>query len=147
VSSSSSAPDGVQHLLGRSLEAIRDSVPSQYSAIAAALQDYVVELRIDHETFSVGTQTGVLAVGGPAPSAHVRLATASPTISSLIDGTLDLIDAVLGERIGLFGSVSQLLSFNDALAAYLHGAVRSSGQDEILRDFRSLAEARVKGQR
>ncbi|MEO8180977.1 MAG: hypothetical protein ABI895_19250 [Deltaproteobacteria bacterium] len=122
-------------------------MPTQYGAIARALQRLVVELQIDHETFSVSAGPDGLAITGAAPSAHVRLSTASQTIASLIDGTLDLVDAVLAESMALFGSVDQLLSFNDALAAYLHGVVRSAGQDEILRDFKSLAQSRAKKDR
>lgn len=142
MSSSSSEPDGVQGLLGRSLQAIRDSVPSQYAAIVTALQHDVVQLQVDHETFSIHAQPHGLALAGAEPSAAVRLTTKSCTITALIDGTLDLIDAVLGENIALFGSVNDLLSFNEALSAYLHGAVRSSGQEAILREFRLLAERR-----
>jgi len=71
-----------------------------------------------------------------------RLSVSDDVANANRDGTLDLIDAVLGENIALFGSVNDLLSFNEALSAYLHGAVRSSGQEAILREFRLLAERR-----
>lgn len=132
-------------LLGRSLAAIRDSVAPQYHAIAAALGAYVVQLQIDQEIFSVSANRGEPCIGPAAPSAPVRLVTASPAITALIDGELDLTDAVLAERIQVYGSVSQLSSFNDALSAYLHGVVRSAGQEEILHDFKLLARARGEG--
>src|SRR3954462_3038569 len=87
VSSSSSEPDGVQGLLGRSLHAIRDSVPSQYAAIVTALQHDVVQLQVDHETFSIHAQPDGLALAGAESSAAVRLITKSCTITALIDGT------------------------------------------------------------
>jgi hypothetical protein len=61
----------------------------------------------------------------------------------LLDGRHTLLSAVLAERLWLCGRPEALLGFDDALGAYLHGAVRAPGMPALLRAYREVAGARV----
>ncbi len=131
----------------RSLDAIRQFVPEQYRSVCDAMGDLAVQLQIDHERFTLQARAGQVLMGRAFEAAAVRLRVASSTIVSLIDGQLELLVSILDDAIALYGSVAQLTRFDDALMAYLHGAVRSPRQSEILREFRMVSERRSAGER
>jgi hypothetical protein len=151
VSLSSSEPErarvtaergSIRALLARSLAGIRQAVPEQHRALCTALAGLEVQLRLDHEDFSVRGAGGNIVLSAEAPVTVVELATTSRTVVSLVDGKLDLLDAVLDEAVTLAGSIDNLLRFDDVLLAYLHGIVRCPASGNLMAEFRTLSEQR-----
>lgn len=81
-------------------------------------------------------------VSREAASAEVVCRTSRRSIDDLVRGTTDTLTSILEGRIELTGSVGALLKFDDALAAFLHGAVVSLPFVEILEVFRRGIPAR-----
>jgi len=111
--------------LCRSLAVLDDELPRAYRAVADRLGRRSVAIRVDDEFVFVSAAGGrvhVSLVLAREPSVHLH--TSRGEIRALVDGRRSLLDAMLEGRLELRGTVSDLIAFDGALMAYLHGAVR-----------------------
>lgn len=132
------APSEFRRFLDRSLAVLAVEVPESYRRIAQTLDSLPMCVVVDGEVSVVHFAHGrhVLAVGG---SVAGELRTSSPAIVALIDGEIELLDALMSERLYLRGPVDVVVRFERALQAYLAGAVRAPTFPSLLNGYRSVA--------
>jgi hypothetical protein len=110
--------------LARSLALLQDELPPAYRAVSAALDGRAVLLDVDRESVWVGSVPPRLELRARALPACICLTTSRAGIRALIRGEETLVDAIIGGRVELAGTIEDLIAFDGALMAYLHGAVR-----------------------
>lgn len=109
----------------RSLAILEHEHPAGYRRLHAALGRRRVELGLDGDPF-------VLAVAGARirlePAASERACAAvelgRATVVSILDGEVELLDAVLADHLHVRGSIAELGELWDATRLYLHGLIR-----------------------
>jgi hypothetical protein len=133
----SSAPErGFAAFLARAFSTLEREMPTAYRAMCARLARHPVLLHVDTESVAlVFTATHARFVASvPAPRVLVR--TSRATILAVLDAEATLMDAVLDERLRLWGGTDDLLTFHDALMLFVHGAVRAPSFSALLRAYR-----------
>lgn len=135
---------GFAAFLGASLGLVERQQPGFYAGLCRALEGLRLGVEVDGERSWVGLvggRVGVLPRGEGAVDVEVRATRGA--VLELLDGRHTLLSAVLAERLWLRGRPDALLGFDDALGAYLHGAVRAPGMPALLRAYREGPRARV----
>ena len=139
MSSSMSTPGEFQALIARSLALLEREHALAFAALRASLRGQRLRLEIGAERFSVTHDADTLRLGAPEGGSTVELRTTRQTLLALVEHETSLLEAVLRGRLELRGTVPALARFHDALALYLHGAVRSPSFPALLPELRHLA--------
>jgi hypothetical protein len=127
----------ISSLLRRSVEHLANEVPGSYSRVLEALGPLVVELDVDGELFSLRGGRRLEVSDGAASTAGARIVTSRATILDVLDARVGLGEAVEAGRVGVRGSLDDVLRVHDALIAYVHAAVRAPSQPELLTALRN----------
>lgn len=129
-------PREVRSFLEDALGEIARSEPEADRALRAALRGLRARL-------SDGALSFVLQADGEgwrfcdgAGTADIAVAFDEAVILDLIEGALTLNEAILGERIIVFGPIDNICKFYDALFVFLEGLLRASGAPALLERFR-----------
>lgn len=129
-------PRDVRSFLEDALGEIARSEPEADRALRAALRGLRARL-------SDGARSFVLQADGEgwrfcdgAGTADIAVAFDEAVILDLIEGALTLNEAILGERITVFGPIDNICQFYDALFIFLEGLLRASGAPMLLERFR-----------
>ncbi len=122
--------------LSESLETLAREMPDAYGALCRKLDEREVAIRIGRERVGVVFSKEKAVVRRSSKQAAIEVTTSRAAILDLIDANTTMIEAVLGERLGLRGSLGELARFHDGLAFYLHGAMRAPSFPGILRRYR-----------
>jgi hypothetical protein len=126
----------VASILQRSLEQLATEVPAGYRRFTEALSGLAVEITASEPPFSIGG-TGPPLVRLDVPSdVDVRVETDRATIVDVIDGRLTLHAAIIGGRIGVTGTLEDVVRAHAALLAYANAAVRSSSVPSLMMELR-----------
>jgi len=123
-------------LLRTSLWYMARDAPRAYSMLLRAIPGSV-SIQVDQEILLVRVESGRLMLQSGRYWAPVSLQTSREAILSLIDGRLRLLAAVKGGQLSLYGKAPDLIGFDVAFRAYVHGAVRSSAFPELLARYRN----------
>jgi len=131
--------------LGRSLDEVRADVPLAWARLRAALGGRDVLFVVDAEPVLLRADArglGLLRGAAVAETLATRrpdvaVRTTRAAILRMVDGETTLARAVLAGAFDLVGRLDDLLAFDGALRAYLHGAVRSPAQPSLLRAWRA----------
>lgn len=118
-----------------SVTVLREDTRDLYERMCTCLGSRVVQIIVDDEPVTLDAASGALTLSEREPV--VRATASREAILEVLDGKRTLEEAVLAERIELFGRVDDLLAFHAALQSYVHGAVRSPRFPRLLRRFRS----------
>ena len=127
--------------LARSLALLADELPEYHRLVATRIGRREVLLHVDGEDITVQSFPPRLTLTLKSHAPDVELWTKRAAISRLINGEDTLVDAILGDRVVLRGTVDDLIAFHDGLMAYLHGAVRCPAFAELRDEY--LAEPRA----
>jgi hypothetical protein len=119
-----------------SLDVLEREKPATFARLCNMLNGKELELVVD-DTPVVLRFTPAVRVEPQPRAPHIRLLADRSAILDVIDG-LSLEDAIVAERITLAGSLDDLVSFHDALSAYLHGAVRAPSFPGLLYAYRRV---------
>lgn len=129
-------PREIRSFLEDALGEIARSEPEADRALRAALRGLRARL-------SDGALSFVLQADGEgwrfcdgAGTADIAVAFDEAVILDLIEGALTLNEAILGERIIVFGPIDNICKFYDALFVFLEGLLRASGAPALLERFR-----------
>jgi hypothetical protein len=129
-------PRDARSFLEDALGEIARSEPEADRALRAALRGLTARL-------SDGARSFVLQAGGEGwcfcdgeRTADIVVAFDEAVILDLIEGVLTLHEAILGERIIVFGPIDNICKFYDALFVFLEGLLRASGASALLERFR-----------
>jgi hypothetical protein len=124
-------------LLRRSLDHLASEAAPSHGRLLTELGSLAVQLDVDGELFCVRRDGWRLAVTeGARADAGVRISTSRRTVVDVLDGVLTLGDAVEGGRVGVRGSLDDVLRAHDALLAYVHAAVRAPSVPELVDSLR-----------
>lgn len=116
----------VSALLRRSLHHMAGEIPPGYRRCADMLGPLVVEVDVEGEVFALrGGNALTVTDGGARDGASVRITTSRTAILAVLDAESSLADAVLADRVRVWGTVDDVLRAHDALIAYVHAAVRA----------------------
>ncbi len=113
----------------------REMAPA-YAELCRRMQPHEALLVVGGESVAVRftPDRAELLPRSNSPSVEVR--TERDVILDLVDARSSLHQAIMSERLLLFGSPDDLLRFHDGLNAYLHGAVRAPSFPQLLQGFR-----------
>jgi hypothetical protein len=118
--------------LADSLEALQVEVPAAYRAMCRAFASSELLLHID----GAGIALAFSEEGHqfPASSRHacIEIRTSEATLLAILDGELQLLNALLSEDLLVLASVEDLLRCEEGFLNYLRGAVRSPSFPRIL---------------
>lgn len=121
--------------LRRSLAAVEAECPTAWRQLTDVLGGHALLLTVDGQPTSLACRRGEI-FWETQPSHDLSLTTERSAILALIDG-LSLADAVFSGRVRLVGPPDEVIRFDAALTAYLHGVVRSPSQPGLLRRYRA----------
>jgi len=119
-----------------SFAALEQELPAIYAEMCRILSPRVVAIAVDDEHIRVrfdAATVRLLAGSGPAV---IEVQTTRAEILALVDAEATLVGSVVGDRLLLKGTATDLLAFHDGLLTYLHGAVRAPSFPQLLRRFR-----------
>jgi len=122
--------------LGRALDAMRDRAPSMYRALSAQLHIAATRLSVDDETVPLRSDGASIALDdGRAPfSVHVR--SDRGTLLDVAAGRVDLVSAVLGDRLFVSGDVASLVALERAAALFVSWATCSPAAWPLFHRYR-----------
>jgi len=120
--------------LARSLELLLEQSPAHFLAVRRRMRGLSVRIAIDGEA-PVRVQLDARPFVGPDAHADIVAGVARQHLAALLDGALTIEDAVDDDRLRLQGALDGLLSFLDALEAWIHGAVRCPAFPTLYREF------------
>lgn len=137
-------PRDFAFFLEASLRVLAREAPASARRVADALGPAGVRVAVDGAARVVRGRGDALLCEAERSPAAVDVATDRTTVLGLVDARTTLMDALLEERFRVRGPVEAVIRFDDALLAYLDGAVRCPSFPTLLRDYRrsSLEERR-----
>ncbi len=125
----------VRSHLDAALAFIEEECPAWSTELARALGGTTVGIELPTESFDVHGGGGRVVTSTRRSDEQV-LAKASPAVlRELLRGELSLEDAVVEERILLYGPLEDLERMDDALVAFVNAAVRAPSLAGVLRGF------------
>lgn len=111
-------------------------MPWAHDGLWRALAERTALLIVDGENAIIDAgPAGTIRVDDRDAKSDVVCTTTTRTIIDLIQGRDTLLEAVLSDRVELIGAADALLSWLDALALFLHGAVRARAFEDLLVEF------------
>jgi hypothetical protein len=128
--------EGFGTFLATSLSVLRHEQADIYARLRGELHHRPVSLLVDEESSGVELRGDLLAVQSPARPA-IEVVTSGATILELVDGHLELREAVVADALLLRGTPEHLVAFDRALVLYMNGAVRSAQVRSLLGRFRA----------
>jgi hypothetical protein len=130
--------------LRASLVAMTRDAPACAHAMAAALGATSVALIVDGDPLVV--RPGPEVVVGATPvarlAAEMHVATTSPALLALLDGTDELYPAILAQRIRVRAAPHHAERLFDALRFFVEGCARSSSAPALLAAYRRATSHR-----
>lgn len=125
-------------LLDAALQILSADVPEAYERIEHRLNGAAVLFEVD------GVEARLVFEAGshrfePCPDFRVRVATDTATILDLVDDGLSLPDALRTGRLEIYGKPGDVSGFDDALTAFLAGAIRTTKATPLLEELRDGA--------
>jgi hypothetical protein len=112
-----------------------------YVRMADALTGLRIALEVQEEAFHVhgGNMIAVEAASDAPVDAHV--VTTRPAILALIDGDIDLLEAVKARKLKLRADISLMVRLARAERAFAEGAARARAVRRVLDQFRTTTLA------
>lgn len=145
-------PRGFAEFLRRSLSLLSTHATPAYAEVAKKLGSGVVALEVDGEALSITARQGRIEVianshdrttHAQPRSTAARARTSRRALVALLEGRVDLVQAVWQDAVELQGPLEALLRFYDALRAYFRAAVGCPEFAALLDEY--LAPRRVPG--
>jgi hypothetical protein len=103
-------------------------------------------IRLDDEAVDVWFDPdGGLRVGEPAGEVEGEGATDRGTVLDLLDGYVEVTDAILDGRLRVFGAVDEIARMFAAIEILLDGSARAPALQRLARDFRDDPARRPPG--
>lgn len=129
-------PDGFAAFLDSALLALAREAPASYLRLAGLAGAEGVRLAIGEPPVVVrfGARSHSLEPA-PAPAA-VEVQSDRATILALLDAELTLLAAIESDRLHVRGEADAVLRFEQALGAFLEGAVRAPSLPALLAAYR-----------
>jgi hypothetical protein len=124
-------------LLQESFDCLEREIPQAYQSMCATLDGLSVRISLDDETVVIafaGAHGRVAVASGPVDA---ELCTFRRAVLAVLDGGLSIADAVLADAVTVRARLDTLERLNQALEAYVHGAVRSRSFAALLARFRA----------
>ena len=137
----------LRRLLVESFEVLRTDLPPSYGALCRRLDRLAIEIRVDGEGFVVRFSESRAGVADISGSTDAHIETSVGCILAVIDGAIDLSEAVMRHEVRVVGALSVVTRLHEGILAYVHGAVRCPAFPELLRRLRSLSGNREMGDR
>jgi len=129
--------------LREALSCLADETPRLYNDIVAAVGERRIGLKTDREDFCVRVVRGRLDVVADRRGADVQAVTSDGALLALLDGDLDVLDAVWTDRVQLIGDIETLAGLDDALRIFLNASVRAPGMPAVLDRYRDDVQGRA----
>jgi hypothetical protein len=118
--------------LSESLQEIRSSEPDVDRAIELSLGSLRARLVTEGVSFVVSRVPGGWRIEQTCAQADVHLIFDKGIVLDLIGGAVTLNQAILDERLSMFGSVDKIARFYDVLLIYVEGLLRAPGTSALL---------------
>lgn len=122
--------------LKSALDVIERDQLAAYVSIADALAGLTIACEVDGDHFSVKGGRRLLIEVGEHSGADVRVSTRRAAILALIDGDLQLIEAVRMRDLRVVADISLMVQLSRAQRAFAEGAARARRVRPILDAFR-----------
>jgi hypothetical protein len=123
----------------RALDVVHAGVPWAFAGLEQALDGWTALVIVDGEAARIRRGQAGVTVSTETDGADVFCVTRSRVIVDLLHGRDGLVEALEGERIELRGGIDAILSFNNVLKMFLHGAVRARAFDDLRLSFEARA--------
>jgi hypothetical protein len=119
------------------LRLLKRQAPGCYARLGDAVRSEAVHIAVDGRPLVVRFRGGRHEITAPTCAATVEICTDRAAILALIDDELSLLEAILSERLWVQGSAEGVERFDEALQAFLDGALRAPSFPALLDAFRS----------
>jgi hypothetical protein len=129
-------PESFAGFVSAALVALARETPAAYARLADCAGAEGVRLEVESTPFVVrfGARSHSLE---PAPAAGaVDVRSDRETLLALLDAELTLLEAIESDRLHIQGETDAVLRFEQALGAFLEGAVRAPSFPALLAAFR-----------
>jgi hypothetical protein len=130
-------PHEFRSLLERARTTLAREAPGHYARFAALLEDAPLRIDVDRVPLLLRFCGNEHRLDDDDAWAASEVRADAATILALLDGELTLVDAALGERLFLRGSLESVARFERGLELFMDGAVRSPSMPALLQELRS----------
>jgi hypothetical protein len=132
------AATSMQAIVTDALASVRRDCPEAHRAMTRALGDRQVQVRVDHELFTIRlNQSGTIR-----SSAVIELHSTARALYDVLRGDLDALAAILSDEIVMKGDADDLVATGDAGLHLTKGALRCAARDSLLERLKHLAETK-----
>lgn len=121
--------------LSESLQEIRVCEPEVDRAIELSLGSLRAQLATEGVSLVVSRDAGGWRMEQGCSKADVRIAFNRQIVLDLIGGATTLNQAILDERLSIFGPVDKVARFYDVLLIYVEGLLRAPGTPALLKRY------------
>jgi hypothetical protein len=122
--------------MGSALDCLRAEVPVAYVEMGRRLGSRRLRLHVDGSVRVLRWADPRLLLEDPTQRRwDCELAVQRPTIEALLEGRMDLVDALLADWLQLRGAPAAVSDAYDALSMFLRGAIRSPSLPALLDDY------------
>ncbi len=126
---------GLAQLAADALACLQRECPAAHVAVQTAIGDRRVRLAIDREEFDLAG--GAIAASADEPAILLRSDTA--TVCAVLYGELDIVDALVDERVHVRGGTRDVIAGANAMTAFLAGALRCDSMPALLQRLAIIA--------
>jgi putative sterol carrier protein len=123
--------------LARTLAILERDQLASYVRLADALTGLRIALEVQGETFHVQGGSSVAVEQAADEPVDARVRTSRHAILALIDGDIDLLEAVKARKLKLKADVSLMVRLARAERAFAEGAARARAVRSVLDQFRA----------
>ncbi len=121
-------------LASEALACLMRECPRAHGAMRTAISDRRVRLEIGRDTFDLVAG----AVAAPHGEASLLIRSDAATVSELVHGELDLVDALVTDRVHVRGDIDAVLAASTAMTAFLAGALRCDSMPALLQRLANM---------
>jgi hypothetical protein len=130
------------------LLAVDRDAPECGRQAAAALGERLAMLRVGDEAITLAARgERVVVREAPADSAEIELRASARAVVDLVDGRVELLQAIEDARLHVAGTPDDLIAMEAAVRWFIGGAVRSRGPAQAWRRHREAVTRRHAGSR
>jgi hypothetical protein len=142
-------PDRFAAFLQASLAAVQRDAAACAQAAAAALGTTVVDLTVDGERMTIRACPALVvdpgdaatAAAAPSPANPAWVATTTPALLALLDGSDELAPAILANRVRVRAAARDAARLFDAMRGFVEGCARSPAGPQLLAALRRRGDS------
>ena len=129
------AAPSIARAISGALLAMREQSPGVYGTLRMHVHDAATMLSVDDETVPLTSDGSRIDLDCRDAEFRVWVSTDRETLLDLAAARVDLVDAIVADRVVVVGDVASLVAAEHGLAAFLCWAIRSPAARSLFQQY------------